>query len=976
MKKTKNSRLLAIALVIAIALSAILPVTALARDTVPVPLDPQSWVQHRDMTWADYHPNPVIDWMTEMVPDSIQRPSGLPNANNKTPIQGGLILIEYLDRKFISRGAVGSDPLGYYGYNADGSGQQDFISNNPFYSATQQVADAKYGGDISKVSDAEFAQWWADYLNKPQENNHGATIDEYWRELSYGKWAVDLKPFGPVTIPYFEFETMGYDQGSTFQTYRDVPPSFRRGSSGTSSSFTFDTVAIPFARDSGAPFSSLDFFFMLHAGFDESGVWQEFGMSQFKSRQDIPYELGPGPRMKFVEQFFTENPGWLATYAARYNGGSNSTTVTRDFWAGELSKYNALVSAGTPELYEFHLSQADWDWVDGYNNQTQRNTRYVAYTCWAAAVGEWSHMSTATAANTGAGRSIRYSTQGENDGMGTFAHEFGHIAELPDNYGSPWVDTRSPMTEPWDMMSRGSGGGPYGDHTRWMIPGLGGSSLPGHEMMRNKIVSKYYDATTANPAGTVTANGASADDLLEIRVQDLASSAPVVAKVVPRNIPLNNKGYYPQLDLYGLRSPNYFKGIHLTFESATSSPYSDKAVRQTTGWSWTPTTTARWMGVEVVDMNGYDSFAPDHGVIISRMSNESAGTGTGSSYNVIDSHLYDISMIDYENDGDYVAFTLGHAAQLWDASFHAGKSNIDTGYYKTQYDPADPRYNENSPRFYDSNFNLQWKKAMLNPGSLIRWEAQKNRTVASGDTVNEWHDPYNNLHFYILDYNKHNGRTLPGKIEPEQFISYTVGVRHGAAPAVAGTLKVVPDVEEAERWNRVAVVNFDITNEGATATDIIRVSAVSELETTLLNDIYAIEPGETITVPVYVTLSDSFIGADKEDLELSLQVSSETNSANKASASVSAPEYIITITSLRINAPASLAVKRGETINPGVVINEFAFDDSIVWSVNNQLYAKVNPDKTITILNRTGTAVLTATDPLSGFSYNIILRIT
>ncbi|MCL1974813.1 MAG: hypothetical protein FWG61_01460, partial [Firmicutes bacterium] len=887
-------KLLWIGLLFALILVAVPFFSAAAIDNMPVPLDPQTWALNRDRSWSDYHPNPVIDWMKELNPESIVRPAVLPNNTAKTPIQGGLVLIEYLDRKFISRGQVGSDPLGYYLFDAEnGSGIETSISTNPIMSATQIVADEKYNGDTTKVTDKDFAQWWADFLNIPQELNRYTTIDEYWRELSFGKWAVDLTPFGPFTIPYFEFETIGYDQSSSFQTYRDVPPSFRRGAAGTTNMWTFDSIAIPFARDNGVAFSNLDFFFMLHAGYDESGVWQEFGMSQFSTRKDIPYELGPGPRMAKVEQFFTANPEWLTTYAARY-AGSNPGAA---FWANELAKYNTLKAANTPELYEFHLQQADWDWVRDYNDQTQRNTRYVAFTAWEAAVGEWSHMSTASAANTGAGRTIRYSTQGENDSMGTFAHEFGHIAELPDNYGSPWVDTRSPLTEPWDVMSRGGMGGPGDDHTRWSVPGVFAGTIPVHEMLRNKLVSKYYDAAVTNFSNTITANGAKGNDLLEIRVADLASSTPVVARVVGRNIPLNNKGYYPQLDQYGLYSPNFYKGIHLTFETATTSPYADKAPRQTTGWSWTPTTAARWMAVEVIDRTGYDSFAPDHGVILSRISNESAGTGNGSSWNVIDSHLEDIRLIDYivpGKDGaadDYVAYTLGHHNQLWDAAFHAGKSLVDTGYYKTIYDPADPRYNENTPRFYDNSFNLQWKKDMLQPGSIYRGENPNGRDIASGNTVNEWHDPYNNLHFYILAYNKHDGRTLPGKSEAEQFISYTIGVRHGAGTAVGGELEVAIADIERETPHNVAVTTFAITNTG-NATDIIRVGVEGYLNPLLLNDLYAIEAGETITVPVYIELPGDIRTKDLSGKTITLNVSSETNGEKKGEASVLASDLI------------------------------------------------------------------------------------
>jgi predicted acyl esterase len=84
----------------------------------------------------------------------------------------------------------------------------------------------------------------------------------------------------------------------------------------------------------------------------------------------------------------------------------------------------------------------------------------------------------------------------------------------------------------------------------------------------------------------------------------------------------------------------------------------------------------------------------------------------------------------------------------------------------------------------------------------------------------------------------------------------------------------------------------------------------------------------------------------------------------------------IPITSIRINSAASIAVKRGETLDFGVILNAGAIDIDIVWTVNNALYASVGEGGIVTILNRIGTAVLTATDPASGMSYSIVLRIT
>jgi len=778
------------------------------RETLPEPLDPQSWQLHRDMSWHDLKPNPVVNWMEALKPEGLVKPTQVGGGADR--IRGGLILVEYLDRKFISRGDVGSDPLGYYRYSLDGSGLEDEIRRNPMICVLAYIAAEKYDGDISQVTDADFAQWWADYLNKAQPAlNHGLTIDEFWRENSYGKWAVDLLPFGPFTIPYFEFEAMGYDQGSSFQTYRDVPPSFRRGASGTSNMWTFDSIAIPHARDNNVPFSTLDFFFLLHAGYDESGVWQEFGQAQFASRKDIPYELGPGPRMRQVEQFFTANPEWLVTYAARY-AGSNPGAA---FWAAELTRYNALVTAGTPELYEFKLAQDDWDWVEGYNDMTQKNTRYVAFTSWEAAVGEWSHMSSASASLTGAPRTLNYSTQGESDGMSGFAHEFGHVTGILDNYGNPWTDVASAATEPWEIMSRGAFAGPFGDHARWTVPGVEANSVPVHMMTRNKYFQNFYDA----------------GDMLEMTVQELAGGTPVVAEISARNIPLKSALYpfFPEKNADGAK---FYKGIRLRFGSGA---WADQATFRTTGFTWARRAAAS-VDMEVVERTSYDTYNHDHGVLLSRVH-----VTTGNPYQaIIDSHLYDIDLVDYFLNGEPNYYPLAHASQLADATFHAGTSFTDTGYYR---------------------------------GGEYKGDKRISAEVVSGNTVNEFYDPYNKLHFYILEKNLN-------PFGDNEFLSYQVAMRHDSGMAAGGALSLTAGRFEPASAGRYAVQYFTIKDTGASATDIIRITLSGELadKATMLNNLYAIQPNGTIEFAVYIEAADGVFKTFPSG-KLTVSVSSETN---------------------------------------------------------------------------------------------------
>jgi len=88
------------------------------------------------------------------------------------------------------------------------------------------------------------------------------------------------------------------------------------------------------------------------------------------------------------------------------------------------------------------------------------------------------------------------------------------------------------------------------------------------------------------------------------------------------------------------------------------------------------------------------------------------------------------------------------------------------------------------------------------------------------------------------------------------------------------------------------------------------------------------------------------------------------------------------ITSLLISntqgvaAPTATTVTRNSSFQFDYVINPDALHEGIVWSVSDTSYATVNADTgLVTTKNKTGTAVLTAKDPLNGISHSIVLRI-
>ena len=82
----------------------------------------------------------------------------------------------------------------------------------------------------------------------------------------------------------------------------------------------------------------------------------------------------------------------------------------------------------------------------------------------------------------------------------------------------------------------------------------------------------------------------------------------------------------------------------------------------------------------------------------------------------------------------------------------------------------------------------------------------------------------------------------------------------------------------------------------------------------------------------------------------------------------------IPITSIRIDANVIETVERGGVYRFGLILNEGALAEDVVWTLSDPSLAIIDGD-TIHILNRTGTVRLIATDPVSGLFHSITLRI-
>jgi len=217
----------------------------------PPPVDPESWVLPEWMTWDDYWPIPGVDWH-----DPARQPP--------RRIRAALILGDFEDRQFIVSQPPGSDLFGL-----------DSV-HNPMLKAP--------------VPAEELADWWARFLvTEPSELNHFHTINEYWLEDSYGLIGVDAEGFGPYRLDGKEHE---YGLGGG-----DAGGGGERCPAGDTCDGGFDEELlqkslIDVTTGMVTNGEDYDFRYLLHAGYDESGVWQEFGEMMFPTPDDVTEPFG------------------------------------------------------------------------------------------------------------------------------------------------------------------------------------------------------------------------------------------------------------------------------------------------------------------------------------------------------------------------------------------------------------------------------------------------------------------------------------------------------------------------------------------------------------------------------------------------------------------------------------------------------------------------------------------------------------
>lgn len=651
-------------------------VSAQGLEQLPPPVDPESWTLPEWMTWDDYRPIPGVNW----------------NDDSRQPVKklrSALILGDFADRDFIVTMPEGSDVFGINGiHNPIGAGAIP----------REQVGD-----------------FYADFLmRKPQALNHFHTVNEYWLENSYGLIGVDATAFGPYRMSGKEHEygLGGSDAGGA----ADACPAGDECGKDMDTELIQASLADVTAGIAANGGEDYDFRFLLHAGYDESGTWAEFGPMMFPAPENVADSLG--------------NP--------------------------DEGKPNAA------------------------------GTRYVEWTSFAAAEGIWSNATPGV-----------YSIQGENDGASVFAHELSHIFGVLDNYNNPYATpVRRAYTGLWEMMSRGSFNGPGGAHNRWQIPPTLGATMGSHHMLRNKIRLGFMKP----------------NEVMALTTGLIAAAGPQLATLFPRAYPL-----YPVTPDVGLH------GIEIVMGQDQTPACSVEERHDCDGGGYISYT------IEVVDRIGYDSFTPDHGVLIAK--NKDLVDLAPFEW-VIDAHPEDINtrqapppnqqreIFDYylptvvpatlslPTSGEKVPITLGDPRQLADALFHAGTGE---------------------------------------------------------GVVSEFLDEPNGLHFYVLGT----------QLDSRGVRTYRVAVRAlaGAGAFPRGLELVSADISPVAA-GRVAQARIQLRNTGG-AVDLVRLRAGHSQgwTTQLQHEVIEIAAGETVEVPVYVAVP---AGAALTEGELSFSAVSET----------------------------------------------------------------------------------------------------
>ena len=247
------------------------------------PIDPQKVQNQDDMTWADYRPIPGRDWND-------------PSLKPEKGFRLAVVAVDFPNQPFVITRPKGSDPFG-----------------NP---------------QVDPIPREQVPQFYADFFTKPLPVNHNLNIHGYWMEQSRGKFGLtQVDAFGPYHMPkpHWWYGLNEYGQNK-----------FTPDGSEASGRLERDCDELWMADTGRDLRQEYDAVLRIYAGYDETGVWMEFGEMKFASKDDIPPEWGnPNPEMpRWVPTRYVEWTSWLAGSQqwglSSMRQGENSGTIAHE----------------------------------------------------------------------------------------------------------------------------------------------------------------------------------------------------------------------------------------------------------------------------------------------------------------------------------------------------------------------------------------------------------------------------------------------------------------------------------------------------------------------------------------------------------------------------------------------------------------------------------------------------------------------
>ncbi|KAL6865483.1 hypothetical protein ACO1O0_001577 [Amphichorda felina] len=252
-------------------------------------IDEQKWVNPDDMTWDDFKAPPGTNW-------------GDPTRKgSERNFNIALVTLDYPDQPFV----ITQDP-------------ESTIFGNP-----QPFA--------ANIPREDVPNFYHDLLNKPNDLNGGHTLHEYWMEDSAGRFGVDLTVFGAYELPGLSFQ---YGVDEEWMNVGACPGNYT-----CDKDLREDGLGI-WRKDVGDDVAdSFELVFILSAGQDESGSWQEFGEMKFDPKENVPDEFGPpadtaNGSANYASTRYVPWTSWASAASIWPNAGGGSSTQAESSGAG------------------------------------------------------------------------------------------------------------------------------------------------------------------------------------------------------------------------------------------------------------------------------------------------------------------------------------------------------------------------------------------------------------------------------------------------------------------------------------------------------------------------------------------------------------------------------------------------------------------------------------------------------------------